>query len=151
MADTQKSDTQTGTGSPVAEQVKQQTQQAVQQGQHYAGRAVDAVRAQVKTQLTHQKDALGVGATEVAQIIKQSGESLQTKGLGAYVSPYIEQAATILTNFGTSTQQKDVDEVIRETEQFARVQPTLFLGGAILLGFATVRFLKSSGTETTTV
>lgn len=52
-----------------------------------------------------------------------------------------------MTTFGTNIQQKDIDEVIRETEDFARVQPAIFLGGAALLGFVAARFLKSSGQQ----
>jgi len=148
MADTQQTNP-SGADAPfteqVKDQVKQQTQQVVQQGQQYAGQAVDVLRTQIKSQLTHQKDALGVGVTEVAQIVKKSAEDLRGKGLGAFASPYIEQAGQKLTDFGTIAQQKDIDEVIRDTESFARVQPAVFVGIATLIGFVAARFLKSSG------
>lgn len=149
MADTQNTDTQGGV-SALTDQVKEQAQQAVQQGQQYAGQAVDVLRTQIKSQLTHQKDALGVGATEVAQIVKKSADDLRGKGLGAFVSPYIEQAAQKLTEFGTTAQQKDIDEVIRDTESFARTQPAVYLSIATLVGFVAARFLKSSGQASST-
>lgn len=147
MADTQQPETQNGAGAPLTEQVKQQTQQAVQQGQQYAGRAVDMARTQIKSQLAHQKDNLAVGVSDIAQIVKQSGDQIRGHGLGTLAGPYIDQAAEKLTNFGTNIQEKDVDEVIRETEAFARVQPALFLGGAAVLGFVAARFLKSSSDQ----
>ena len=147
MADTQETNP-TGTDAPFAEQVKdqvrQQTQQVVQQGQQYAGQAVDLMSTRVKTALSQQKDHLATGITDVAQIVKQSADDLRGKGLGSLASPYIDQAAQKLTDFGTTAQQKDIDEVIRDTEAFARVQPALFLGAAALIGFVAARFLKSS-------
>ena len=147
MADTQQTNP-TGAEAPFADhvkdQVKQQTQQVVQQGQQYAGQAVDLLSTRVKTALSQQKDHLATGVTDVAQIVKQSADDLRGKGLGSLASPYMEQAAQKLTDFGTTTQQKDIDEVIRDTEAFARVQPALFLGAATLIGFVAARFLKSS-------
>lgn len=148
MADTQNSDNQNGAGAPFAEQVKdqvkQQTQQAVQQGQQYAGKAVSVVRDRVKTQIGQQKDHFAGGITDLAQVVRESGDKLREQGLGSLTGPYIDQAAQTLTDFGTSIQQKDVDQVIRETEDFARIQPAIFLGAAATLGFVAARFLKSS-------
>ena len=49
--------------------------------------------------------------------------------------------------------EKDVRQLVGEVQDFARRQPTLFFGGAVLLGFAALRFLKSAppsgGTELT--
>jgi hypothetical protein len=34
--------------------------------------------------------------------------------------------------------------LVGEVQDFARRQPTLFIGGAVILGFAALRFLKSA-------
>ena len=129
----------------VKDQVKQQTQQVVQQGQQYVGQAVDLLNAHVKTALSQQKDHIATGVIDVAQIVRQSADDLRGKGLGSLASPYIEQAAQKLIDFGTAAQQKDIDEVIRDTADFARLQPAAFVGIATLIGFVVARFLKSSG------
>lgn len=148
MADTPET-TPVGADAPfteqVKDQVKQQTQQVVQQGQQYAGQAVDLLSTRVKTALSQQKDHLATGVIDVAQIVKQSGDDLRGKGLGSLASPYIDQAAQKLADFGTTAQQKDIDEVIRDTENFARLKPAAFVGIATLVGFVAARFLKSSG------
>ena len=138
MADTQP------IADQVKEQVKQGTQQAVQQGQQYAGQAADLITTRVKTALTQQKDHLSTGITDVAQLLKQNSESFRTQGVGVFAAPYIDQAVDKLTEVGTAIQGKDIDEVIRDTEAFARVQPAVFLGIAATLGFFAARFLKSS-------
>lgn len=151
MADTQ-STPPVGTGAPftnqVKDQVKQQTQQAVQQGQQYVGQAMDLLSTRFKIALSQQKDSLATGVTDVAKIVKQSAIDLRGKGLGSLASPYIEQAAQKLTDFGTAAQQKDIDEVIQDTEDFARLRPVAFVGIATLIGFVAARFVKSSGQPT---
>ena len=132
-------------------QIKEQTQQAVQQGQQYAGQAVDLVGTRVKTALTQQKDALATGITETAQMLKQNGDAFRTQGIGAFAGPYIDQAVSKLTEVGTTIQQKDVDEIVRDTENFARIQPAYFLGAATLIGFVAARFLKSSSAQAAAV
>ncbi len=156
MADKQKTTENTdqnGADAPLVEQVKdqvkQQTQQAVQHGQEYAGQAVDIVSSRLKSSLAQQKDHLATGITDAAQILKQNGESFRSQGIGVFAAPYIDQAVDKMTEVGTTIQNKDIEEVIRDTENFARVQPAAFLGAATLLGFLVARFLKSSGQAAT--
>ena len=129
----------------VKDQVKQQTQQAVQHGQEYAGQAVNIVSTRLKSSLAQQKDHLATGITDAAQILKQNGDSFRSQGIGVFAGPYIDQAVAKLSEVGTTIQNKDIDEVIRDTENFARLQPAAFVGAAALLGFVAARFLKSSG------
>ena len=128
-------------------QIKEQTQQVIQQGQQYAGHVMDIVGSRIKTALTQQKDALATGITDAAQILKQNGDSFRTQGIGALAAPYIDQAADKLTEVGTTIKGKDTNEIIRDVENFARVQPAYFLGIAALLGFAAARFLKSTSAQ----
>ena len=129
----------------VKEQVKQGTQQAVQQGQQYVGQAADLVTTRVKATLTQQKDHISTGITDVAKLLQQNSESFRSQGVGVFAAPYIDEAVGKLNEVGTTIQNKDIDEVIRDTEAFARVQPAVFLGIAATLGFFAARFLKSTG------
>ena len=147
MADTEQADTENGASVPFTEQIKEQTQQAVQQSQQYAGQAVDLMGTRVKSALTQQKDALATGITETAQVLKQNSASFRSQGIGTFAGPYIDQAAQKLSDVGATIQAKDIDEVIRDTENFARIQPAYFLGAATLIGFVAARFLKSSGAQ----
>jgi len=123
---------------PIVDQVKEQ-------GQHYAGQAVALISTRVKDAATQQKDALATGITDVAQILKQNTDSLKDEGVAVFAAPYLEMASTKLNEVGSGIQGKSMEEVIQDTEQFARTQPTVFLAVAALLGFAAARFLKSSG------
>jgi len=59
-------------------------------------------------------------------------------------SRLLEQANDGLRRFSDTLRNKDLDQMVREAESFARRQPALFLGAAALAGFLAVRFLKSS-------
>lgn len=57
---------------------------------------------------------------------------------------YIRQASEQIQSVADVVRERDVKELVGEVENFARRQPTLFFGGAMVLGFAAFRFLKSS-------
>ena len=57
---------------------------------------------------------------------------------------YIRQASEQIQGFADTVRERDVRELVGEVQGFARRQPTLFFGGAVVLGFAALRFLKST-------
>lgn len=56
----------------------------------------------------------------------------------------IEQANDGLRRISDKLRNKNLDEIVRDAESFARQQPIVFLGAAAMAGFLAVRFLKSS-------
>jgi len=138
----------TGTGTPLLEQAKDQTQQVVQQAGQKAGQVMDQAREQVKTQLAGQKDRATDGLGTIAQALRQTGDQLRAQDQGV-VSQYAEQAAQAIEGFSDYLRDKDVDDLVFEVENLARRQPTVFLGSAFALGFLAARFLKSSGQKAT--
>jgi hypothetical protein len=57
---------------------------------------------------------------------------------------YIRQASQTMSGVADQIRDREVRDLIGEVTDFARRQPTLVFGGAMLLGFAALRFLKSS-------
>ena len=57
---------------------------------------------------------------------------------------YIRQASEQIQGVADTVRERDVRELVGEVQEFARRQPTLFFGGAVVLGFAALRFLKST-------
>jgi hypothetical protein len=53
-------------------------------------------------------------------------------------------AAHQVEQFSRTLKERDVEQLYGEAEAFARRQPGVFLGGAVVLGFLAARFLKSS-------
>ena len=56
----------------------------------------------------------------------------------------VEQANDGIRRMSDTLRNKDLDQIVREAEAFARQRPAVFLGAAAVAGFLAVRFLKSS-------
>ena len=63
---------------------------------------------------------------------------------------YIRQASEQVSGFADTVRQRDMRELAAEAQDFARKQPTLFFGGAVILGFAALRFFKTAAPSSNT-
>jgi len=79
-----------------------------------------------------EASSAGAQQDEVRALIDQSATRL------------VEQAGDGLRRIADSVRSKNLDEMVRDAESFARRQPAVFLGAAAVAGFLAVRFLKSS-------
>lgn len=57
---------------------------------------------------------------------------------------YVRSAAESVRDFSASMRERRVEDLAAEARDFARRQPWLVFGGAVLAGLAVTRFLKSS-------
>jgi len=57
---------------------------------------------------------------------------------------YIRGAADQVDYITRSLRERNVGQLINDVEDFARRQPTAFLGATVIAGFLALRFLKSS-------
>lgn len=99
--------------------------------------AKDRARSLFEEQQLRAADQVG----SVAQALHQAATQLNDENASSYVS----RAADQVDRLADTLRSHDLDDLIDQTERFARRQPELFFGGALLLGLAFGRFLKSSG------
>jgi hypothetical protein len=57
---------------------------------------------------------------------------------------YVTRAADEIDHWSSRLRNQDLDDALREVEQFARRKPVVFLGVAFGVGLLAARFLKSS-------
>lgn len=107
-----------------------------------ASQMAGEAREKVEAAATHQKSrgADYIGAIAGA-MSRAAGEFENEVPQAAH---YIRQASEQVSGFADTVRQRDVRELMGEVQDFARRQPTLFFGGAVILGFAALRFLKSA-------
>jgi hypothetical protein len=103
-----------------------------------AGEAREKVEAAASHQKSRGADYIGAIA---GAMNRAAGEFESEVPQAAH---YIRQASEQVNGFADTVRQRDVRELVGEVQDFARRQPTLFFGGAVLLGFAALRFLKSA-------
>jgi hypothetical protein len=124
-----------GSSSGSGDRLQQATSDVVDR---VTGTAQQQVGTQVNTQLSRGADVLG----QVSQAIRQSGEQL--RGEQPQVASVADTAAQQVDRVGDYLRHTDFEGLVRGAEDFARRQPAMFLGGALLLGIAASRFLKAS-------
>lgn len=119
---------------------KQAAEQVQQKAQEVAGQAQEQAKSAVATRKEQAVSQLG----SVAQAFRTTSNELRGQD-NAMIAQYAEKAADQVERISGYLQERDVDQLMNEAENFARRQPELFLGGAFILGLLVGRFIKSSG------
>jgi ElaB/YqjD/DUF883 family membrane-anchored ribosome-binding protein len=104
---------------------------------------MDRVRDRASSQISDQKDRATDSLTRLAQAVRQSTQSLRDNQQGA-VAQYVDRAADRIEQFSTTLRERDLNDLMRDAERFARRQPAVFIGAAFAAGVLAARFLKSS-------
>jgi len=121
--------------------------QATGQAKEAASNMFDQARDQAASRADQQRQTIASGFQTVAQALRSMGDNLR----GSEQTPVTQYASEMghamgsqVERLGNYLQDRDVRQILTDTESFARRSPAVFLGGAFLLGLAASRFLKSS-------
>lgn len=125
-------------------QAKASAGEVVDKARATAGEAASKAQDKALSQAAVGKDRLADSFDNVAQALRSSTQQMQGNELG-FVGDYMGRAADKVSELSEHLRTRDVNELIQETESFARREPTVFLAGAFALGLIAARFLKSSG------
>ncbi len=116
-----------------------------QSGDGSMGRDVlNIVRDTATSQLSSQKDRATNGLGSLARAVRQSTQSLRDNQQDT-VAQYVEQAADRIEQFSSRLRDRDLGDLMRDADRFARRQPAIFIGAAFMVGVLAARFFKSSG------
>ncbi|XXY49995.1 hypothetical protein WME91_02450 [Sorangium sp. So ce269] len=124
----------------------QETQSGKKQGlldeaKDAAGHVADQAREQVGTKLSSQKEKAAGTIGGIADAIRQTGDKLRDTGP---LPDMADRAADGVERVANYLQTRNVGDIVREVERFARREPAVFFGAAFALGLVGGRFLKSS-------
>ena len=95
-----------------------------------ANSAKDKVEAAVSQRKSLGADYIG----SIAQATGRAANAFESELPQA--AHYIRQASEQIQGVADTVRERDVRELVGEVQEFARRQPTLFFGGAVVLGFA---------------
>jgi hypothetical protein len=107
------------------------------------GGVMNRVKESAAAQLSSQKERATEGLGSIATAVRQSSEPLRNNKQDM-IAEYVEKAADQLEQFSTRLRERDVNDLVKDAQQFARRRPALFVGAAFVAGVAAARFLKSS-------
>lgn len=122
--------------------------QAKQAVTHIASNVASQARDQVSTQFEAQKDKAVDTMTTVATAMRETSDKL--KGVGP-LGEAAGRAADGIEKVADFFEGKQIGDVVRDVESFAKREPALFIGAAFALGVLGGRFLKSSAHRTSDV
>jgi hypothetical protein len=92
--------------------------------------------------LDAQRERAATGLGSMVDALRESSRQLQ--GQNATMASYVDGAASQLERFSGGIRERDLQQIVRDVEGFARQRPAIFMGSAFALGLAMARFLKSS-------
>jgi hypothetical protein len=104
---------------------------------------MDKMRQGASSQLSTQKDRAIDGIGSVAQAVRQSTQRLRDQHHET-IAHYIDETANQLERFSDRLRDKDVGELVRDAQRFAKRRPAVFIGSAFAAGLMAARFFKSS-------
>jgi len=96
----------------------------------------------VKSAVSEQKAAGADYLDTVARAIHRAAREFEADVPQA--AHYIRRAGGQVSSVASAVRQGDLRDLVAEVEEAARRQPALFFGGALVLGFVALRFLKSA-------
>lgn len=131
------------TAASVAPETTAKAQEAGERMSHEAQRLAGEAKERGSSMLRNQQHFIASQIESIAGALHKTSQQLGTENQGA-LAQYTDQAAEGLERFSHSLRDQDFDTMVGQVEDFARRQPTVFIGSAALVGFLAARFLKSS-------
>lgn len=127
-------------------QAKEGAENVMDKAREKVGETASQAQQQAKSQIAMGKDRVAESMESVANALRSSTDQMQGQETG-FVGDYMNRAADKVSEISQHLRQSDVNQLMHETEDFARREPTIFLAGAFALGLIATRFLKSSGSN----
>lgn len=104
---------------------------------------VDAARAAAELLLQKQTQQVADRVSGVAEALHGAARSLDQSQNRA-IARYVRQAGGQIHSLTRNLQERRWDQLVADTEEFARRQPTWFVLGAVAAGFLVGRFLSTA-------
>ncbi len=125
----------------VAQQAKEQAKNLAHEAKDQTKKVAEQARDHVQQLVGQQKDQAADRLGSLAGALREAGRKLNEQG---DFSRYADRAAEQVERLSGYLRDNDLRGFVRDTENFARRRPEVFLGGALLAGLALARFLKAS-------
>ena len=105
------------------------------------------VRDKANAQFDSQKDRAAGALGAVAGAVRSATQGLEDTGQQT-LAGYVVRAADEMDRWRSNLGEHNLDQAMREVQDFARRKPTVFLGVAFSVGLVAARFFKSSAPTT---
>jgi ElaB/YqjD/DUF883 family membrane-anchored ribosome-binding protein len=107
---------------------------------------LDATRSAAESLLEEQKRQIADRISGIAEALRSAAQPLD-ESQNRVIARYLEEGAAQVESLSRNMHEKRWSELVADTEDFARRQPTLFVLGAVATGFVVGRLLWASTGE----
>ncbi|MBV9081616.1 MAG: hypothetical protein JOZ62_02985 [Acidobacteriaceae bacterium] len=121
--------------------------QAAAQAKETVSRVIDQAQDEATSRADQQRHTLASGFQTVAHAFRSMGDNLRSEEQGPVAQYAAEMGHAIaeqVDRVANYLHGRELRHIVNDAEDLARRSPTVFLGGAFVLGLITSRFLKSS-------
>jgi hypothetical protein len=132
-----------GSGRTATDKVKSEAADVANKVKSDTAALAEDVKRRGEQQLDSQKQAAADQAKSLAGVVERAAEDLREQNQQS-LAEYAGQLAGSMKSFADSLKSRSTDELIRDTQELARKNPTLFVLGSVAVGVALSRFFKAS-------
>ena len=134
------------TSKDYSQEANKKAEGAADQAQEKASQLASQAKEQASSQLSKQKERATGQLDSISSALHQTTGNLRKENQEP-VANYVEKAAHQVDHFSDYLRTHSASELVSEVKRYARRDPSLFLGGAMLVGLAGARFFKSSASK----
>lgn len=109
---------------------------------HNSAGVLGTIQQRVTSRVDEQKNRAAAGLGGIADVIRNASDELRAENEA--LASYVDMASDQMRRFADHIRERGASEMIDDVNRFARRNPALFVGGALLVGIGVARFLKSS-------
>lgn len=135
------SNTPENTGHNTTDKIKSAVSKASEQAKTGAQGVADAVSSEAAGYANQAKETTAEEVKSVASALRSAAQDLRS---GSPQERTFSQIAESLADASDAVRNKDLSEMVGDLNRFAKKNPLVFLGGAVLVGFAATRFAKAT-------
>ena len=119
---------------------RERAEQGSERAKTILSELLDAARSAAETILEDQKLRTAERVSGMAEAVRCAAQSLD-RAENRAIARYADQAADRIEDFSRLIRERQWSEIVADTEDLARRQPTLFVLGAAAIGFLAGRLL----------
>ncbi|MDI1241096.1 MAG: hypothetical protein PSX80_04160 [bacterium] len=127
--------------------------QVQESGKDIASKGLQAISDKTRSTTEGYKSELTGGLHTLANGLRQTSSSFRTGGeqnaLASAGAKYIGDLADRIESVSGYFERKDATDLFRDVKGFARRNPTVFVGGAFVVGFALSRVIRTGASAST--
>lgn len=111
-----------------------------------AATLVDEATEAARSAASQGKDKAAGALDGLSKLAGDAAKAVDDR-LGGNYGDYARRASASVSDFATSLQGKDVDDIIADTKAFVRKSPVVAIGAAAAVGFLLTRLVKIGSTD----